>query len=138
MSKLNIRIVTILSVFNVMWLIYTAWEKHFYKGCASCNQVLFFPINSVVLALLGAASALTLVALSLYLNRSVYVRYLAIIIATLNAIFASFLQIAQFSTTRDFCSLCLTAAIVFYISFGLLLYEVVIKSLWSRLKNIPA
>lgn len=137
MAKLNLRIVTLLSVFNVIWLSYTAWEKHFLKGCASCNQVFYFPISSVALALLGVASALTLAVLSLYLTRSLYIRYLTIIIATLNAMVASFLQIEQFTTSKTYCYLCLTAAIVFYIIFCLLLYEIVIKSIWSKIQDIP-
>ncbi|AFQ43970.1 hypothetical protein [Desulfosporosinus meridiei] len=137
MNKLSLRIVTLLSVFNAILLSYTAWEKHFLKGCAACNQVLFFPINSVTLALLGVASSLTLALLSLYIIRSVYLKYMSIIIATLNAIFASFLQVAQFAEAKNYCYLCLTAAIVFYIIFCLLLYEIVIKSIWARMQNIP-
>lgn len=131
-TKLNIRIVQILSLFNVLLLCYTAWQKHYSLGCASCNQVFFFPVNSVTLALLGAVSSLILGILSLIYMRSVILKILLVIIVSFSTIVAVFLQAAQFIQMNNFCYLCFSAAIVFYIIFCLLLYEIVIKNIWNR------
>lgn len=132
MIKKYFSIVTILAIFNVVLLTYTAWIKYFNEGCPTCNKFFFLPINSVTIALLGIAASLTLAVLSYFSISSKIFKYPMLLIALISASFASFLQIAQLLWAKNICYYCFSATIVFYLIFGFLFYEIIGKKLWSK------
>lgn len=133
METNKINKITILSIVNTFILSYTAWVKYSLKGCPLCTYVPFLPINGVTVALVGIGASLTLAVLGyVYSNISIS-KYIAFIFATLCASFASFLQVAQFYGAKNFCYLCLTAAIIFYAIFAILFYEVIFKTVWLKM-----
>lgn len=136
MEKDKFNKVTILSLFNVALLSYTAWAKYSSTGCRSCSQMPFLPLNSVGVAVVGVIASLALAAFSYFSTHTNISKYIVLPLATVCAGFASFLQVAQFLWTNNFCYLCLTAATVFYLIFGIMFYKVVFKSMWSRI-NAP-
>lgn len=131
----KINTTTCLSLINAVLLSYTAWVKYTVKGCSSCNQIFFLPIDGVIIALIGVVASVTLAVLNHFSMRFSSLKYLTLLTAMLCASFASFLQFAQFFWAGNLCYFCLTATIIFYVIFGNLLYKVVIKSIWKKINS---
>lgn len=125
-----LRLTSPVSWLNVLWLGYIAWQRSHAGGCPLCHLVPFLPVTDVAVAVIGSvASALLAVLCSFSISKR-NLRYLTVLYAALCAAFASFLQVSGLLITGSFCPQCFVAFFGFYLVFGLLLYEIVIKSLF--------
>lgn len=114
-----------LALFNAILLIYTAWIKYDSEICPECSQNFTLPWSGVTVALAGVISSLILSLLIYLASRLNFIRYLALLVVTINASVASFLQIIQFSGNNSYCYLCLTAAIIFYLIFVVMVFDLI-------------
>jgi len=129
-KSLLLSLASLFSLFNVLWLGYLGWQKAQPGGCPSCHLVPFLPITDVAVAIIGMIASAVLAVLCYFTVSRQGLRYVTLLCAGLCAAFASFLQITNLLLTGSFCPQCLVASIGFYLIFGLMLYEVVISSLW--------
>lgn len=118
------------SLLNVLWLGYIAWQRSHTGGCPLCHLVPFLPVTDVAVAVMGSVASALLAVLCYFSISKRNLRYLTVLYAALCAAFASFLQVSGLLITRLFCPQCLIAFFGFYLVFGLLLYEIIIKSLF--------
>ncbi len=127
----------ILSLTNIVLLTYTATLKYndSLTGCASCKAVYFLPVSDVFLALMGAGASLILFLLLCF--NSGPARIFAFTITIACAVFASFLQALQFSSGKELCYYCFSAAIIFYLIFMLLFYQVMIRQIMLSINADP-
>ena len=125
----RIRLIYVLSLVNFSILCYLAWVKHKIKGCQSCHTVPLLPINDITLALTGALAALFLILLYYGSFKVKYIKYFLLIYVALISSLCSFLQMSQYILYKDFCKLCLTSTFVFYLIFGLLVFDFVLQPL---------
>ncbi|MEM3434356.1 MAG: hypothetical protein QXP27_09325 [Candidatus Methanomethyliaceae archaeon] len=125
-----LRIASFLSLLNVPWLGYIGWQRSQAGGCPLCHLVPFLPVTDVAVAVAGMIASAALAVLCYFSISKKGLRYLTLPCAALCAAFASFLQISNLRITGSFCPQCLVASIGFYLVFGLLLYEIIIKSLF--------
>ncbi len=118
-----------ISVINTVLLLYTAWIKYNPQSsiCPSCGKTSFLPVPDVYIALSGAIACATLTIFLFLSENKILFEYLSIMIATISAFTASFLQAVQFTTSKDFCYYCFVAALFFYVIFIVLIYYVIIK-----------
>lgn len=125
-----LRVASLLSLLNVSWLGYIAWQRSHAGGCPLCHLVPFLPVTDVAVAVAGMIASAVLAVLCYFAISKKGIIYLTLLYAALCAAFASFLQVSNLLFTRSFCSQCLIAFIGFYLVFGLLSYETIIKSLF--------
>jgi uncharacterized membrane protein len=120
---------------NMVLLSYTTWIKYHPQAadCPSCAaSTNFLPVPDVYIALTGAIVCAALSVLLVLAKNHKRLYYLSVILASVSAFTASFLQAVQFSTPRAFCYYCFAAAILFYLIFIALIYETVITALLRR------
>jgi len=115
--------VLFISVLNGLVLIYAAWVKYNTGTCPSCNQPIPFPFSGVAVALAGFLACIILAFFVYLQERSKLYRYGALFTAGCSSAVASYLQIIQLLWAKKLCYPCFTAASLFYLSFGLLLYK---------------
>jgi hypothetical protein len=125
-----LRVASLLSLLNVSWLGYIAWQRSHAGGCPLCHLVPSLPVTDVAVAIAGMIASAFLAVLCYFSISRKGLRYLTLSCAALCAAFASFLLVSSLLITGSFCPQCLTASIGFYAIFGLLLYEIIITSLW--------
>jgi len=118
-----------LSATNTLWLGYIGWQRSQAGGCPLCHLVLYLPITDVAVAVLGSAASGVLAILCCFSVLKKRLRYFTLLYAALCTAFASFLQVSSLQFTGSFCRECLLAFSGFYLVFGLLLCEIVIKPL---------
>lgn len=125
----NGRMVIVLSLLlNTGLLAYLSWQKYAAGGCPACHKVPFLPVSDVMVALVGAAVSLLLVFLILLSASGGKLRYAALVLAGGASAFGSFLLAGQIVLGWSICYPCLVATALFYIVFGILVYQTVITS----------
>jgi peptidoglycan biosynthesis protein MviN/MurJ (putative lipid II flippase) len=129
-SSFLLRVASLLSLLNVSWLGYIAWQRSHAGGCPLCHLVPFLPVTDVGVAVAGMIASAVLAVLCYFVVAKKGLRYPTLLFAALCTAFASFLQLSNLHVTGSFCPQCLVASIGFYLVFGLLLYEIIIKSLF--------
>jgi len=118
-----------ISLINTILLLYTAWIKYNPQSsaCPSCGKTSFLPVSDVYIALSGAIACTMLIAFLFLSQKQILFNYLSVIIATVSAFTASFLQAVQFSVSSEFCYYCFISALLFYVIFIILIYNIIIK-----------
>lgn len=130
MGKVNDKKAIILSLFlNTGLLTYLAWQKNAVGGCPACHKVPFLPVSDVTVALVGATVSLILVFLVLPSASRDNLRYIVMMLAGGASAFGSFLLAGQIFFGWGICYPCLAATILFYLVFGILVYQIVIAPL---------
>ena len=127
---LLLYLASLLSLLNALWLGYVGWQKSQVGGCPSCHLVPFLPVTDVGVAIVGMVASFILAALCYFTILKKGLKYITLIYAAFGAAFVSFLQISNLLLTGSLCPQCLVASIGYYLVFGLLLYEVIINSLF--------
>jgi len=131
---LKLKILTILSASNIFIFGYILWEKLNSNRCPSCNNVPFLPISDIQLALAGTIGAITLLIIIYFSTKTLVLKYLAFVLSFFFTVFGFFLLGGQLTFHMDLCYYCITTTMIFYIVFGLLLYDIIIKNIRSILK----
>lgn len=124
-----LRVASLLSLLNVSWLGYIAWQRSHAGGCPLCHLVPFLPVTDVGVEVAGMTASAFLAVLCYFSISRKGLRYLTLSCAALCAAFASFLQVSSLQSTGSSCRECLVAFGGFYLVFGLLLCEIVIRPL---------
>ncbi|NCO66821.1 MAG: hypothetical protein COW32_08360 [Candidatus Aquicultor secundus] len=120
------RITPALLLINALLLVYTAWLKYNGDACPSCNDLSSFEINGIYIASVGAFASLVLAGLYIATSFRKGLKLLLFILSAVFASLASYLQVIQFYSADDYCYFCLAAAVLFYIAFCAISFEVLI------------
>ncbi|SHH33520.1 hypothetical protein SAMN02745221_02169 [Thermosyntropha lipolytica DSM 11003] len=129
-NNLVMRFVKYLALINIVLLLYTAFIKYspYSSDCFSCHNQLFMPMTEVAIALTGALASLSIFLLIVFWYRSKYVAHITIGFTALCAVFATFLQVIQFTVkTNGICYYCFIAASIFYLIFIIILFQSIIN-----------
>lgn len=118
-----------LSLANFIILCYLAWIKYKVDECLSCHRVPVLPINDITLAIIGALAALGVAIFYYGSFKLKFFKYFLLFYVILIIGFCSFLQMSQYIIYKDFCKLCFASALVFYIIFGLLIFDIILRPL---------
>ena len=119
------KLMMYLFMFLNISLIITGVLVNIKTKCQFCNYVPYFPINDVQLGILGVSSN---VVLGVLLNFS---KYISLLFSSFLVGFSTFLQIDRYIFTQGgYRPYCLSSTVVFYVLFGLLLYNIV----WAKLR----
>jgi len=133
MSKPNK--ITILSIINVFLFCYILWDKSNSGGCPACHYVPFLPISDVQLALAGILGSVVLSIVCYFSTKILIFKYLALGVSFLFTFFGFFLLGGQLIFHRKLCYYCITTIVIFYITFSLLLYDIVIKKMLFTIRE---
>lgn len=121
-------IVPLISFINSLVLLFNIWIKYNIDACTSCNQSLPIPISSVTIALIGFVTALILTLITILSNKHKLFQIMSILLAGICSFFASYLELIQIKWLK-ICYPCTISAILFYMAFGILLYQAYISLL---------
>ncbi len=130
MSKL--RMLTILSVINIFIFCYILWNKSNSGRCPACHYVPFLPISDIQLTVAGIIGAVALSIVIYFSTKTLILKYSAFVLSFLFTVFGFFLLGGQLIFHMDLCYYCITTTMIFYIIFGLLLYDIIIKNILSN------
>jgi hypothetical protein len=125
--------IAFLSLVNILSLGYLAWTKYgIGRECASCSNIPFLPVTDLTMAMTGILASLVLVTFSLFSHRFKLLGWVMLIVAGVFAGFASLLAAGRLLFNMAACYPCLAVSVGFYLIFGLLLYDILIKPSWQR------
>jgi hypothetical protein len=125
----NKKLTLLLLSQNTGLFTYLAWQKHAAGGCPACHKVPFLPVSDVTVALVGATVSLILAFLILLSACRENLRYAVLVLAGSASAFGFFLLAGQIVLGWGICYPCLATTILFYLVFGILVYQTVITPL---------
>ncbi|HVJ48983.1 hypothetical protein [Desulfitobacterium sp.] len=126
-------IIYLLLILNI-GLIITGVLVNIKVKCPICHEVPFLPINDVELGVLGVASNI-IIGILAYFTKNKLSSYIMLLFSMFLSGFSTFLQIGRYILRGGYCPYCLSSTCIFYILFGIFLYNTVIKPLLNNINT---